>query len=47
MNQISAVPNTGQFSYNYINLGSLDSIRQSVVPRNYKLLKRNRYLKLV
>ena len=49
MNQITSVPNTGlSFDYNYIRstFAPLDSIKESIVPRNYKLLKRNRYLKL-
>lgn len=51
LNQITAVPNANIFSSNYEYIKStfapLENVTASIAPRNYKLLKRNRYLKLV
>lgn len=53
LNQISAVPNVNTVNmlanYEYIKstFTPLENAAASIVPRNYKLLKRNRYLKLI
>lgn len=47
-NQITAVPNTNIISnYDYMRYAFASLGEKFSVPRNYKLLKRNRYLKLI